>query len=1225
MILTITPFSVMAEENNDFMFNYDGFTVKYTVSEAWNDSQNITVTITNTSDTSIRNWSLKYEPCGTITEIWNAEIYNDNIIKNSGYNSDILPENSITYGYTLTDVSGKPENFALCSHYVEKMDGYDAEFSVITDWENGFVGTIKITNTTDMPIMAWKLSFESNFEIINAHNFSVYENEKKYTIYGTYNGNIPALSYVELTFNGKSTEYPNISELLLMESVIEYYDDKNDGLTDIGEIYFKDIESLDDIEYHNNMSFVRNQLLVTADKSASFDEIKSLAESINASIVGYIELTNDFQIEFNEPVSGEYLEKMINSFSGNLLIDYISLNIISENEAEFAKSEDTTNKYDYKYWGGKTLECEYWHLYDANIFSAWNGDYNNAEIKNYEKLKDVSVKMGIIETYLSSKSNNNLNFVHIWNENSNVPKYIENKKNTEEMKEIKKQNHGIHVAGIMSGKINESICDHSGNLIKAAGVYPGSKLYGFAMNGDSDLKIGEKSVSTVMEHKIAYALLIGNNVRVINVSMGIDNPVIDNIKSGAAALEFFLNRLIAEGYDFVIESAAGNVKENKNGENTGLEAKYSSYINYIRLSETSNNSSPIVNRILVVGNMKKNGEVHSKCYSGFDILAPGDSIYSTGSENIYFEYTGSSMATPIVSGIAGMLYELFPNISAEQVQQAILQSENKKDNEKNKGVDAKKAIENAAKLTGTPYEEKEKVIITGNIAINKNNTNILNKYYSKIKVNIYNSENRTDPIATSDIYPEGKKAIYEYVFSIDKDKVKIDDKGNANLIFEIVSNMGKSEVKYQTNNNRIDKKDLFDDNVFIWNIDTYMSMTKQSNGKKLEGTSVKIEKIFTDGEGSASSKNVTAEAITDENGDFIMDASDGKYLMTFTKENYQNLEMIIEIKDGIMYYNDEEIDSFILTPIESEIKGTVTAFNSKTEEIRPLENFEVLIYPADETGKIVGEAIAKGITSVYGTYNITLEQHGSYILFFSQDKQTLLTVSGGEYQFDVQFIIEDDDNDDNDDKDESKDDGDDKDDTDDNNWVIDENKDIIINFDGTENTNYTGDHSGDLLGDGIWFKITDGTNDYYARIYIEEGSGQYKSTIGSPGWGLYTSTYSYWTNQLRSATYRSDGKLISDQSLGYFYNKTYVHIPESYRHADETDSRPLMKIEAITSIKITVDGIVYNMHTDGYYKETSNLLGSVGIRKEEWTEDKPCTWSFYRNCKLIGASTQKPF
>lgn len=68
-----------------------------------------------------------------------------------------------------------------------------------------------------------------------------------------------------------------------------------------------------------------------------------------------------------------------------------------------------------------------------------------------------------------------------------------------------------------------------------------------------------------------------------------------------------------------------------------------------------------------------------------------------------------------------------------------------------------------------------------------------------------------------------------------------------------------------------------------------------------------------------------------------------------------------------------------------------------------------------------------------------------------------------------------------------------------------------------------------------------------------------------------------------------------------------------------------MKIEAITSIKITVDGIVYNMHTDGYYKETSNLLGSVGIRKEEWTEDKPCTWSFYRNCKLIGASTQKPF
>ncbi|HRP18867.1 MAG TPA: S8 family serine peptidase, partial [Ginsengibacter sp.] len=58
-----------------------------------------------------------------------------------------------------------------------------------------------------------------------------------------------------------------------------------------------------------------------------------------------------------------------------------------------------------------------------------------------------------------------------------------------------------------------------------------------------------------------------------------------------------------------------------------------------------------------------------------DVFAPGVNIYSTlPGGNVYGKMSGTSMAAPVVSGIAALLLEYFPTLSAEQLKYVIEKS-----------------------------------------------------------------------------------------------------------------------------------------------------------------------------------------------------------------------------------------------------------------------------------------------------------------------------------------------------------------------------------------------------------------------------------------------------------------------------------------------------------------------------------------------------------------------
>ena len=169
-------------------YNYDGYSVDYNVTNEWDGAQTVELTVSNTGTESILNWALKYDAEGEISNLWNADLYEQNgdeyVIKNVGWNFEIAPSQSVTYGYTLSGNDlALPDSFEIYSKRVDKTEGYDVQYNITKSWDVGVEGNIVITNISAAPIEAWTLSFDSNFTIDNLWNGRVLENNgTSYTV-----------------------------------------------------------------------------------------------------------------------------------------------------------------------------------------------------------------------------------------------------------------------------------------------------------------------------------------------------------------------------------------------------------------------------------------------------------------------------------------------------------------------------------------------------------------------------------------------------------------------------------------------------------------------------------------------------------------------------------------------------------------------------------------------------------------------------------------------------------------------------------------------------------------------------------------------------------------------------------------------------------------------------------------------------------------------------------
>jgi subtilisin family serine protease len=198
--------------------------------------------------------------------------------------------------------------------------------------------------------------------------------------------------------------------------------------------------------------------------------------------------------------------------------------------------------------------------------------------------------------------------------------------------------HGTHVSGTIGAVGNNGIgvAGHSWKVKLMALKFLGS-------NGSGDVSGAIKAID--------YA--IAKRVKILNNSWG--------SYQGSQALAQAIDRARQAGILFV--AAAGNGGQDGVGDNNDQMPNYpANYAIDNIISVAATNSSDLISGFSNFGPRT----VH--------IGAPGEGILSTANGGRYQSLSGTSMATPLVSGVAALMYALKPSSTYLQIKQALLSS-----------------------------------------------------------------------------------------------------------------------------------------------------------------------------------------------------------------------------------------------------------------------------------------------------------------------------------------------------------------------------------------------------------------------------------------------------------------------------------------------------------------------------------------------------------------------
>lgn len=240
--------------------------------------------------------------------------------------------------------------------------------------------------------------------------------------------------------------------------------------------------------------------------------------------------------------------------------------------------------------------------------------------------------------------------------------------------------HGTHVAGIIAAS--------RGNNIGIDGVCATCKIMTIRAVPDGDER--DKDVANA----IIYA--VDNGAKVINMSFGKgyswDKKAVDKAVMYAAK------------NDVLLVHAAGNSSQNNDIEpnfpNPNYEKDSRSFFSKIFGGKKSAD-----NWLEIGASTYHNDEKLVASFSNYgknrvDVFAPGFQINSTIPGNIYGKFSGTSMAAPVVAGIAGVIRSYYPALSAKQVKEIIMDSAVKIDSEVRKPGDTETVAFNTLSRTG---------------------------------------------------------------------------------------------------------------------------------------------------------------------------------------------------------------------------------------------------------------------------------------------------------------------------------------------------------------------------------------------------------------------------------------------------------------------------------------------------------------------------------------------
>ncbi|MCR5151502.1 MAG: S8 family serine peptidase [Clostridiales bacterium] len=238
------------------------------------------------------------------------------------------------------------------------------------------------------------------------------------------------------------------------------------------------------------------------------------------------------------------------------------------------------------------------------------------------------------------------------------------------------ERHGCHVAGIIAAK--------SDNGVGISGICPHATL---SCVDWQPLEKGQAKWITGIAIVFGLVSNVKNGAKAVNFSVGMSSSIkegknkldIFSRDCSAIAASYAMAALLNRGYDFIAVHSAGNGnKESKpvDASNNGYFASINEHNCFTGLYKYSYDD--IISRVIVVGAARNDGggryiqTSYSNQGTAVTVAAPGSGVYSCVDESGYDYMGGTSMAAPVVTGIAGLIWSVNPDFTGSEVKDIIV-------------------------------------------------------------------------------------------------------------------------------------------------------------------------------------------------------------------------------------------------------------------------------------------------------------------------------------------------------------------------------------------------------------------------------------------------------------------------------------------------------------------------------------------------------------------------
>ncbi len=440
---------------------------------------------------------------------------------------------------------------------------------------------------------------------------------------------------------------------------IAQFEDENDVF------YEPEEESISELE--DSTTYINDAITVFFSDDATLLDKKKIVKALDGEIVGKVDFMNEYEIKIERSDFYE-INDLCEELMGNDTVEFASCSLAEKITPDYVPNDP----WNFAYWSDNALDTAFsfsnWWIKATDIDKAWDYD---------EYFSDINV--GIVDTGFDPTHEDlegKIVFPNEFFEKNNAPSY-----------------HGNHVAGIIGAT------QDNGKGI--AGIVRDGKLV--CIDWEADEAQGQEwnNSARIMT---GFVNAVRAGAKVVNFSLGssgtIDNGI-DRLKivkdTQGKFYSYYIAKMLQRGYDFICCQSAGNGVYKNDKFAYAVDASNNGTFCPITVDnavKTVKGVTPqdIVDRIIIVAAAKFNGfntyeqARFSNGGSQVSICAPGYDVYSTyyngnDSDYNYCSYAylnGTSMAAPIVTGIASLVWSVNPSFTGAQVKHLVCDDENTK-------------------------------------------------------------------------------------------------------------------------------------------------------------------------------------------------------------------------------------------------------------------------------------------------------------------------------------------------------------------------------------------------------------------------------------------------------------------------------------------------------------------------------------------------------------------